>query len=45
MNGVARRHEWLRPKDFENKEALHMRINHVLEKYGGPEFSINFSIK
>ena len=39
------KHEWLRPKDFENKEALHMRINHILEKYGGSEFSINFSIK
>jgi transposase len=39
------KHEWLRPKDFKNKEALHMRINHILEKYGGSEFSINFSIK
>jgi transposase len=39
------KHEWLRPQDFENKEALHMRINHILEKYGGSEFSINFSIK
>lgn len=39
------KHEWLRPKDFENREALHMRINHILENYGSPEFSINFSIK
>jgi len=35
----------LRPQDFENKEALHMRINHILEKYGRREFSIHFSIK
>jgi transposase len=39
------KHEWLRPQDFENKEALHMRINHILEKYGESEFSINCSIK
>jgi transposase len=39
------KHEWLHPQDFENKEALHMRISHILEKYGRREFSIHFSIK
>ena len=39
------KHEWLRPQDFESKEVLHLRINHILENYGNRVFSIAFSIK
>lgn len=39
------KHEWLRPQDFESREALHRWINHILENYGSREFSIKFSIK
>lgn len=38
------KHEWLRPRDFESKETLHHRINHILENYGNRELAIKFSI-
>lgn len=38
------KHEWLRPQDFETKDALHRRINHILQNFGNAEFAIRFSI-
>lgn len=38
------KHEWLRPQDFESRETLHHRINHILENYGNREMAIKFSI-
>jgi transposase len=38
------KHEWLRPKDFNNVEALHDRIKDILTNYGNGLFDIDFSL-
>lgn len=37
------KYQWLRPKDFESKVALHNRIAHILTNFQEPEFEINFA--
>lgn len=39
------KHEWLRPKDFNNAESLHNRINYILSNYGAGLFDINFNLE
>ena len=38
------KHEWLRPQDFNNQEALHERIRSILDGYGEGLFDINFDL-
>ena len=37
--------EWLCPSDYQNKEALHNGVNHILQNYNDDRFNIDFSIK
>lgn len=36
--------EWLKPKDFINKEELHKAIKNILKKYNNEEYKIDFTI-
>jgi transposase len=36
------KYNWLKPKDYLNKEALHSAINHSLENYSNDDFTIDF---
>ena len=38
------KYEWLKPKDYENKETLHLAINNILQNFNNEEFNINFTI-
>lgn len=38
------KHEWLRPQDFNSKEAMHTRIAEILDNYGSSLFDINFNL-
>ena len=37
--------EWLKPQDYQNKDALHGAVNNILTNYNNEEFNIDFSIK
>jgi len=37
--------EWLKPEDYQCKETLHIRINHILKNYNNEGFKINFEAK
>jgi len=39
------KYEWLKPSDFESKEALHKAINHIIKNYNSNEFNIEFDIE
>lgn len=39
------KYEWLKPEHFENKEALHQAINHILRNYNTEQFNIDFTIQ
>ena len=38
------KHEWLRPQDFNEKLALHDRIDAILDNYGDDLFDIEFDL-
>jgi transposase len=37
--------EWLKPRDFLNKERLHQAIKDILENYGNQQYDINFNLE
>jgi len=37
--------EWLKPENYQSKEALHFGINEILTNYNNEEFKINFDVK
>jgi transposase len=39
------KHEWLRPEDFNNAEALHARLQDILANYGNDVFDIKFDLE
>lgn len=39
------KHEWLRPQDFNSKEAMHARITEILNNYGSSSFDIEFDLE
>lgn len=36
------KYEWLKPKDYLNKEVFHKAINHILKNYNSGHFKIDF---
>lgn len=38
------KHEWLRPKDYRSKAALHKRVKKLLQKYGNGIYDIDFEL-
>lgn len=38
------KYEWLRPRDYDDTDALHTRIHEILSGYGGSLFNIKFNL-
>lgn len=36
------KYEWLKPKDYRNKEVFHAAVNHILKNYNSEQFKIEF---
>ena len=36
------KYEWLKPKDYKNKEVFHAPINHILKNYNSEQLKFEF---